>query len=168
MPKYPNIVPFMTHREIAEQLGVSTMTVFNDIQSATCKIHAYLTKGDPDAEPIKVTRSSVNKKKRNKEITQMNLIDISKMDRAEVLSKLFNASKPQGLSFLHFTPEPMTTKQAQAILDQGSYYFDYLEGRVMKIKLAPGAIELDPFLYDRDNGQGAAARALGVGPLRRQ
>lgn len=66
MPKYPNIVPLMTHREIAKQLDVSTMTVFNDLQSAMCKIHAHLTKGDPDAKPMKVTRSSVNKKKRNK------------------------------------------------------------------------------------------------------
>lgn len=37
-------------------------------------------------------------------------------------------------------------------------YFDYLQGRVMKVDLAGD--ELDPRLYDRDNGEGAARRAI--------
>lgn len=62
MARYLKIQPKMTHREIADILGVSPMTVFNDIQSAASKIHAYLTKGDPDAKPLKVTRSNTRKK----------------------------------------------------------------------------------------------------------
>ncbi|GAG30986.1 unnamed protein product, partial [marine sediment metagenome] len=49
---------------------------------------------------------------------------------------------------------------AQEILDQGHTYFDYLKGRVMKINLSSD--ELRTALYDRDNGEGAAAQALDL------
>lgn len=39
-----------------------------------------------------------------------------------------------------------------------SIYFDYLNGKVMKVDL--GQDEFDPRLYDRDNGEGAAQRAI--------
>jgi len=44
VPKYHNIVPLMTHREIAEVLGVSPMTVVNDEKSALRKLRAHLLK----------------------------------------------------------------------------------------------------------------------------
>ena len=53
----------------------------------------------------------------------------------------------------------MTEAEAQELLDSGQTYFDYLKGRVMKIDLS-GDSELDPRLYDRDNGAGAAERAI--------
>ena len=88
------------------------------------------------------------------------MIDIKDMNKAEVLAKLYNASGPQGMGFLKATSNEMTTDEAQALLDSGQDYFDYLKGRVMKIDLHGD--ELDPWLYDRDNGQGAAAQALGL------
>ena len=39
-------------------------------------------------------------------------------------------------------------------------YFDYLQGRVMKVRIQGD--ELDPRLYDRDNGEGAAEQAIWV------
>jgi hypothetical protein len=36
--------------------------------------------------------------------------------------------------------------------------FDYLHGRVMKVDLSGDSF--DPWLYDRDNGEGAASRAI--------
>lgn len=87
------------------------------------------------------------------------MIDISKMNKAEVLAKLYNASKPLGRGIIHYDPAPMTTEQAQKLLNQDTY-FDYLQGRVMKIDLSGDM--LDPRLYDRDNGQGAASHVLGV------
>jgi hypothetical protein len=87
------------------------------------------------------------------------MINISDMNKAEVLAKLYNASQPLGMGFLHFTPEPMELDEAQQLLEEGTY-FDYLKGRVMKVDLSKDAF--DPWLYDRDNGQGAAARALGL------
>ena len=87
------------------------------------------------------------------------MISLKNRNKAEVLAKLYNASRPLGLGILHYNAADMTTEEAQEILDSGQTYFDYLRGRVMKISLKGD--ELDPRLYDRDNGQGAAARALG-------
>jgi hypothetical protein len=85
-------------------------------------------------------------------------MDISKLNKAQVLATLYNNSRPLGLGFLHSTPEPITTEQAQAFLDSGQTYFDYLNGRVMKIDLSNN--ELRTALYNRDNGMNAAENAL--------
>ena len=87
-------------------------------------------------------------------------MDISKLDRAEVLAALYNASQPLGMGFMHFKDEDMTREQAQAELDarKPRAYFDYLHGRVMKVDLSGD--ELGTRLYNRDNGEGAAERAL--------
>ena len=86
------------------------------------------------------------------------MIDLTNKDKAEVLAKLYNNSKPQGLGLLHFDPKPMTVEEARILLDSGQTYFDYLQGRVLKVDLSGD--ELNPFLYDRDNGPGAAERAI--------
>ena len=88
------------------------------------------------------------------------MINLTKLDKAEVLAALYNNSKPIGMGFLHYTLEDMTKHQAQALLDSGQTYFDYVSGRVMKIDLSKD--KLDPALYDRDNGQGAADRAISA------
>lgn len=75
------------------------------------------------------------------------MIDLKNKDKAEVLAKLYNASQPLGMGIFHFDSSDMTIERARELLDSGRTYFDYLKGRVMKI---------DPYLYDRDNGQGAA------------
>jgi hypothetical protein len=85
-------------------------------------------------------------------------IDISKMDKAEVLVRLYNRAKPQGLGFLSATTEAMNAAEAQKILDGGQTYFDYLQGRVMKVDLAEDHMRTD--LYNRDNGTDAAQAAL--------
>lgn len=93
-------------------------------------------------------------------------IDISKLDMAEVLAALFNASKQQGLGYLcRDGAGDMTLEQAREEIARRmehnnglNLYFDYLKGRVMKVNL--GREVLDTWLYDRDNGPGAAERAL--------
>ena len=84
------------------------------------------------------------------------MIDISKLDKAEVLAALYNASKPQGMGFLHYNPAPMTRDEAADLLKRQDY-FDYLQGRIMNVKIQD---QLNPRLYDRDNGDGAALRAI--------
>ena len=74
-----------------------------------------------------------------------------------MLAALYNASKPQGMGFMHYDSKPMTRQEAEALLEKATY-FDYLKGRVMKVDLSGD--ELDPRLYDRDNGQGAAECAI--------
>jgi hypothetical protein len=86
------------------------------------------------------------------------MIDIKNKDKSRVLKALYNVSKPLGLGRLQFDPNPMTTEEAKQILDSGQTYFDYLKGRVMKVNLEGDS--LDPWGFDRDNGQGAAAAAI--------
>lgn len=85
------------------------------------------------------------------------MIDISNKDKAAVLAALYNNSKPLGMGRLQFDPAPMTVEEARVEL-QTETYFDCLKGRVMKVNLSGDAF--DPWLYDRDNGAGAAERAL--------
>ena len=88
-------------------------------------------------------------------------MNISKMNKAEVLSRLFNASKQKGLGLLDASGcSEMSIDEAQTFLDEGCTYFDYLKGRVIKVDLSGDDICTE--LYDRDNGQGAAALALAV------
>ena len=89
-------------------------------------------------------------------------IDITGLSKAAVLAALYNASKTQGLGFLQYTPEPMTEAQAAKWIEKWGLSADYLNGRVMKVELCGNTFS--PWLYDRDNGRGAAAAALA--PLR--
>lgn len=99
------------------------------------------------------------------------MIDISGLDKGAVLAALYNASQPMGLGHLRARSADMTVEEAWTYLIAGDdlnrdmpqlprrrTYFDYLNGRVMKVDL--GGDELDPWGYDRDNGDGAAWRAL--------
>lgn len=93
----------------------------------------------------------------------MALVDIKGLDKAEVLLALWNSSRMQVLGYNH----EMTLKSAQECVEQArqtritgeeEIYFDYLNGKAMKIDLAPD--EIDPRLYDKDNGDGAAQNAI--------
>ena len=63
-------------------------------------------------------------------------IDIKELNKADVLAALYNSSKPQGMGFLHYDAKLMSRKEAQKLLDAGQTYFDYLNGRVMKVDLS--------------------------------
>jgi len=89
------------------------------------------------------------------------MVNIAGLNKADVLAALYNNSRPLGMGMLHFNPKDMTREEAQEILDKTTS-FDYLKGRVMKVEL--GKDEFGPWLYDRDNGEGAAERAIT--PLR--
>ena len=79
----------------------------------------------------------------------------------EALAVPFNASGPQGLGKLQYMPDhTMTPEEAAKVLEKGSYV-DYLEGRVIKVDFG-NRFELDTTLYDRDNGEDAAALALFI------
>lgn len=86
------------------------------------------------------------------------MIDISKYDKANVLATLYNNAKTQGMGILQYEPGDMTIDEAHRILEEGYTYFDYLKGRVMKVDLSKNAF--DPWLYDRDNGEGSAEFAI--------
>jgi hypothetical protein len=85
-------------------------------------------------------------------------ISIKGLDKSAVLAALYNNSKPQGLGFLHYEETPMSITDATAIIGQQGYCYDYLKGRVMKVDISND--EFDPWLYDRDNGEGTAYKAI--------
>jgi len=85
------------------------------------------------------------------------MIDISKLDKADILRRLYNNSHPLGLGILNYDPTDMSLDEAREIL-QKQTRFDYFNGRVMKIDLSSN--ELEERLYDRDNGKGAALAAI--------
>ena len=80
------------------------------------------------------------------------------LTKAEVLCALYNNAQCQGLGFLHYIPKDMTIEQAEELL-KTTTEFDYLYGRVMKVDLS-GDKGFEEWLYDRDNGKGAAQSAL--------
>lgn len=88
------------------------------------------------------------------------MINISGLSKAEILAALYNAASPNGFGFVQSaaTPGDMTVLEAQQELKY-SLHFDYLHGRVLKIDLVGD--ELNPRLYDRDNGgDGTAERII--------
>jgi hypothetical protein len=85
------------------------------------------------------------------------MISIKGLDKAEVLQALYDRARTQGMGIFQYIPGPLSKEEAQSLL-QTSSYFDYLKGRVMKIDMSGD--EIDPRLYDRDNGEGAAEAAI--------
>ena len=61
-----------------------------------------------------------------------NQVDCKDLKPEVVLAALYNNSKPLGMGFHHYNPEPMTAEQAAEELESTNY-FDYLHGRVMKV-----------------------------------
>lgn len=86
-------------------------------------------------------------------------MNISHLDKAEVLVALYNGSKQQGMGFMHLDGrQSMFFKEEAEELLKQTIYFDYLHGRVMKIDLSGD--ELATYLYNRDNGSGAVEKIL--------
>jgi hypothetical protein len=87
----------------------------------------------------------------------MDKIDIKGLDKAELLSALFNAATPVGKGFESaIKGYVMTVEFASiAVVAAGVERIDYLKG--VPLKLVISGDELDPFLYDRDHGEGRAA-----------
>ena len=98
------------------------------------------------------------------------MVDISGLDKAEVLAVLFNASAPGGMGFLQaqFGPAVMSVEDAEQVINDGgsrdpgfphgSLSYDYLFGRPLKVNLEGD--EFDPWGFDRDNGGTGTARRL--------
>lgn len=77
------------------------------------------------------------------------------LSKAQILQALYDRARVQGMGFLHAIPGPLPVEEADALVKEFNYV-DYLHGRVIKMSLT----ELNPALYDRDNGPGAAQKAI--------
>jgi hypothetical protein len=88
-------------------------------------------------------------------------MNIRGLDKAAVLMALFNASAQRGMGLLQTQgAKDMDIFHARDLIStmDGDWYLDYLHGRVMKIDI--GEDEVETYLYNRDNGIGAAERAV--------
>jgi hypothetical protein len=67
-----------------------------------------------------------------------NMIEITGADLVEVVKKVYDLSKPQGLGFLHFNANPLSNEEAKEIIAIGSprknvvVDMDYVNGRACK------------------------------------
>lgn len=77
---------------------------------------------------------------------------------------LYNNSKQQGMGLLNRDGRiPITIDQAKELLEavkpfKGERYFDYVNGRVMKIAI--GGKVINTWGYDRDNGEDAVRNVI--------
>lgn len=91
----------------------------------------------------------------------MSEVDIKGLPKHLVFKALYDNAKTQGMGVLHYVPGPISEEDAKDAIEEYKEYnlrFDYYKGRVMKVVLKGDAF--DPWSYDRDNGQGAAQRAI--------
>jgi hypothetical protein len=85
-------------------------------------------------------------------------MDISQLSKPKVLAALFNAAKPLGMGYLHYKPDHIMDEGEAANALQDQTYFDYLEGRLVKVDMSQDV--LDTAMYNRDNGEQAAENAI--------
>ncbi len=88
-------------------------------------------------------------------------IDISHKDKAQVLTALYNHARPRGWGILEFDPMPMEVSHARLLLEKQDH-FEYVYGRVLKVDLSGDCV--NPYLYDKANGEGSAQRAIDTVP----
>lgn len=89
------------------------------------------------------------------------MIDISGLDRVEVLRCLYNGTRAVGMGFLHDLGRDMTYAEAAVIWDgfggvDKDVQFDYIRGRPIKVGIQGSSIVRED-LYDRDTRPGACA-----------
>ncbi len=56
----------------------------------------------------------------------------------EIIKAVYDLSRPQGLGFLHYSPEPLTDEQALACIpkpEMPQLHLDYIRGRACKFVL---------------------------------
>ena len=86
------------------------------------------------------------------------MVKYNGLTKAEVLCALYNNSKPQGLGVFVYQHRELTLQVAEMMLKERTI-FDYIQGRVIKVDLSEDD-GFEEWLYDRDNGEGAAQKAL--------
>ncbi len=76
-------------------------------------------------------------------------LDISKLNKVELLQKLCENQKAAGFFAMSGRPVPtFNTEQAKKAVTQ---YIDYFSGKAIKTDLSKDTV--DTFLYDRDAGE---------------
>ena len=87
-------------------------------------------------------------------------IDITGIDKAELLVALYHGTHPLGMGVLHDNPEFGIDDAKAALASEPSGRLDYVSGRPIKVNISGNSF--DPALYDRDAGEGAAQRIVDM------
>jgi len=89
----------------------------------------------------------------------MGTVSIAGLSKVAVLRALYRGARVQGLGVFHEMPGDLSEHSAKALIKQDPRMsFDYVNGRVIKCDI--GSDDVLVALYDRDNGEGSAERAL--------
>lgn len=99
-------------------------------------------------------------------VVSLAMIDIRGLDKAEVLLALYHAAFTPGSRAAEVAAQAptVTIDHCRSHLAElgrlggGSLYIDYFAGRVIKVDLSGD--EIDPWLFDRDNGGDACKDAI--------
>ena len=64
------------------------------------------------------------------------MIDVTGIDKVELVKKAYELSRPQGLGMMHFTSEPLSDEEAKSFIEKdGTINMDYVKGRACKFNL---------------------------------
>jgi hypothetical protein len=92
------------------------------------------------------------------------MINIEGLDKAVILQALYRRAKAQGLGLLQDlgSNDLSLDEASKTIQDTAARRerVDYVKGRVIKVDFTKSDTEIDPYLYDRDNGQGTAQSVI--------
>ena len=86
------------------------------------------------------------------------MVSILGLDKAQVLKALWENSKAQGMSFLALPQSNSITVYECAAALSRNLSINYFAGKVIKTDFSGDSF--DAWDYDRDNGEGAAQRAV--------
>lgn len=88
------------------------------------------------------------------------MVNIEGLSVVDVLIALWDNSRSQGMSMWGQYSHGLNKEQAEEEIKATEGHLDYVNGRVIKCYLPFGATQFDEWGYDRDNGPGAAQRAV--------
>ena len=111
----------------------------------------------PNMMEATIVNKTTNSEETTNNETKTDVVDITGLDKAEVLLALWKGSHAQGMSFLGI--ESFDIEAARKIIAESkSMYFDYVAGHVIKCDLSGDTF--NPRNYDRDNYEGAAEEVI--------
>ena len=90
-----------------------------------------------------------------------NEISFEGIDPAALVHALYHGTRPLGLGILHDRPGLSVEDVSEALREKtGEVYIDYFFGRPLKTQIDLQKKTFTTRLYDRDAGDGAAARVV--------
>ncbi len=84
------------------------------------------------------------------------MIDVRDIPKHELLAELYYTAQQKSKGDF----KPLTNDQLAEMTCEDTQYFGLLDGRVLEVEI--NGQTLDPRIYDQNNGEGAAERAVNI------